>query len=259
MTDSDTDSHAHKKGWAFAHLAFIVSALVALYLVLVMMATHLGYVSEDLGFKTLTLSYGPKLVVAALAISGLSLLISLFMSPGRRAFWALAAVVLAGGMMGGFYAYQKALRAYPPIADVATNWDRPLSFSDKMIADRGPDALPVEDLPRVPRNESMEWGGKTVADINDSTCPGARTILNKAVTEDQIVAILQAQHYIIFGHAPWRVEATYQDSFYGFRSDVVVRIDPRSIDVRSISRHDMPDLGGNCRRVTQIVEKIRGL
>ena len=262
MTDTRKDAdksaaHSAKKGLAFAHIAFIGSVLAALYLLLVMMITHLGYVSDEVGFKVLTLNYGPKVAMAALVLSGLSLLIAMFMAPGRTAIWALGAVVIAGGIMGGFFAYQKALRTFPPISDVATDWDRPLSFSEKMIADRGKDSVEVEDLPRVPRNESMEWGGKTIADINQTTCPGAHTVMNKAVTADQIADLLKAQHYTVFGTAPWRVEATYQDNFYGFQSDVVVRIDPRSIDVRSIGRYDLPDLGGNCRRVTRLVKAIR--
>ncbi|MBW8881074.1 MAG: DUF1499 domain-containing protein [Asticcacaulis sp.] len=228
-------------------------------MLLVMMATHLGYLSLDMGFRTLTLGYGPKVAMAALAVSGLAVLISMFRSPGRTLIWALGGLVVSGALMGGFYAYQKALRTFPPIADVATDWDRPLSFSDKLMEDRGRFSAPVVDLPRLPRNESMEWGGRTVADINEATCPGARTIVNKAVTEDQIVNLLKAEHYVVFGHAPWRVEGTYQDNFYGFKSDVIVRIDPRTIDIRSVGRYDLPDLGANCRRVTALVNKIKAL
>ncbi len=259
MTEHAHNGHEAKKGLAFAHIAFIASVLAALYLLLVMMATHLGYFDLDMGFRTLTLGYGPKVAMTALGICGLSLLIAMFKSPGRTLVWAIAGLVVSGALMGGFYAYQRALKTLPPIADVATDWDRPLSFSDKLMEDRGRFAMRVDDLPRVPRNESMEWGGRTVADINEATCPGARTIVNKAVTEEQVVNLLRSEHYVIFGHAPWRVEGTYQDNFYGFRSDVVVRIDPRTIDIRSIGRYDLPDLGANCRRVTALVNKIKAL
>ena len=259
MTEHSSHGHEAKKGLAFAHIAFSVSVLAALYMLLVMMATHLGYLSLDAGFRTLTLGYGPKVAMAALIVCGLSLLIAVFKAPGRTLIWAIAGLVVSGALMGGFYAYQRALKAFPPIADVATDWDRPLDFSDKLMQDRGRESMPVVDLPRVPRNESMEWGGRTVADINEATCPGAKTIVNKAVTEDQIVTLLKSENYIVFGHAPWRVEATYQDNFYGFKSDIVVRIDPRTIDIRSVGRYDVPDLGANCRRVTALINKIKAL
>ena len=174
---------ARKKGFAFAHLAFMVSVITALFLLGAMMITHLGYVSLDVGFKMLTLGIGPRMAMVALVVAALSLLISLFMCPTRCALWAFAAVVIAGGILGGYAWYHKLLKDYPPIADVATNWDRPLSYSDKLVARRGKDALPIEDLPRVPRNESLDWGGKTIAAINEATCPAAKTIDNLIITE----------------------------------------------------------------------------
>ena len=105
------------------------------------------------------------------------------------------------------------LKQYPPIADVATDWDTPLTFSDKLIADRGPKAMSVEEDPRVPRTQSIEWGGKTVAQINAVTCPGAHGLPGKHVSEDAVADMLIANHYTIFGRSPFRVEAIYQDNF----------------------------------------------
>ena len=248
-----------KKGLAFAHIAFMAALFPPLFLLLCMMVTHLGYVNDDVGFRILTLRWGPLLAEVTLAISALSLLISLFLAPRRCAPWALGAVVISGALLAGFTWYQKTLKTYPPIADVATNWDRPVTFSDKLIADRGPGAKPVEDLPRVPRDESLEWGGKTIPDINALTCPGAHSILRRHFSEDQVAGVLQSLHYTVFGHAPWRVEATYEDSFYGFKSDLVVRLDPGRVDVRSVSRYDMPDMGLNCRHVLAVLGKLNAL
>ncbi len=249
-----------KKGTAFAHIAFTIALIVPLFLLGTMMATHLGFIPTDLGVRTLALGVGPKLAMAALAISGLSLLISMFMAPRRYAPWALAAALISGGIMGGYSLYHRQLKAYAPIADVATSWSPAVTLSDKLIEARGDGAKAVEDLPRVPRNESMEWGGKTIPAINDATCPGARTVHRKDISSDQVEAFFKAdKSYTVFGTAPWRIEATHQDNFFGLKADVVVRLDPTGIDVRSISRYDMPDLGDNCRRVTDIVNKIRAL
>ena len=255
-------SDRKKSGLAFAHLAFIIALVTPVFLVLIMMATHLGFIGDDLGFKTLTLGIGPRMAMGAFGIGCLSLLISIFMAPSRCGPWALAALVISGGLLGGYYYYQKALKNYPPVWDVATNWDRPLSFSDKLTAARGKDAVVVEDFPRVPRNESLDWGGRSIADINEETCLAAKTLTHKIITEAQAAAIadmLRTNHYTVFGVSPWRIEATYQDNFYGFKSDIVIRIDPDSVDVRSVSRYGMPDLGANCRRVTDILNKIKAL
>jgi len=260
VTDPTENSGQRKKGgFAFAHLAFLVALIPLVFVVGVMMATHVGYLSVDAGFRFLTLRVGPKIALGALGLSILSLLISLFKDHARYGLWALAAVVLSGGVTAGYFVYERALKQFPPIADVATNWDTPLTFSDKLMADRGPKAMPVEDAPRVPRTQSMDWGGKTIAQINALTCPGAHGLPGKHVSEDAVADLLTANHYVVFGRAPWRVEATYQDNFYGFKSDVVVRLDPERIDVRSTGRDDLPDLGANCRRVSDLVNKIRAL
>ncbi len=261
MTNDDISSgngHRPKKGgMAFAPIAFLIALIPIVFVVCAMMATHVGYISADLGFKTLTLRYGSKLALAALGVSLLSLLVSIFMNPGKYLGWAIAAVVLSGGATGGYFAYERLLKQFPPIHDVSTDWDTALTFSDALMADRGHNAAPVEDMPRVPRDQSMEWGGKTVAQINAITCPAAQPIRHKHLTDDQIADVLKASHYRIFGRDHFRVEGIYQDNFFGFKSDLVVRIDPDRIDVRSTSREDLPDLGGNCRRVTDLIAKIK--
>ncbi len=264
MTDKSANTDAasggaRKGGLAFAHLALIVAVVPVLFVVGAMMATHVGYLDVDTGFRFLTLRVGPKLAMAALVVSVLSLLISLFKDHARYGLWALAAVVLSGGVTAGYFVYEQALHRFPPIADVATDWDTPLTFSNGLIKDRGPKAMKVEDMPRVPRTQSMEWGGKTIAQINAVTCPAAHGLPGKHVSEDAVADMLTANHYTVFGRAPWRVEATYQDNFFGFKSDVVVRLDPQRIDIRSTGRDDLPDLGGNCRRVTDLMAKIKAL
>ncbi len=263
MTDptAETGFKTGKKkgGFAFAHLAFVIAVIPLAFVVGVMMATHVGYLDVDTGFRFLTLRVGPKMAMGALGLSVLSLLISLFKDHARYGLWAFAAVVLSGGVTAGYFAYERALKQFPPIADVSTNWDTPVTFSDKLLADRGPKAMPVEDNPRVPRTQSLEWGGKTIAQINALTCPGAHGLVGKHVNEDAVADLLKANHYEVFGRAPWRVEARYQDNFFGFRSDVVVRLDPERLDVRSTGRDDLPDLGANCRRVSDLVAKLRAL
>jgi fatty-acyl-CoA synthase len=260
---SETDQSQRKpprKGPPLAYIAFAVSVATPAFLLLVMMGVHVRVLSYNLGFMNLTLDLGPKLAMATLAFAGLSLLVSLFMAPLRYGPWALAAVVLSGATLGGYAAYDKALKMYPPIYDVATNWDRPITLSDALLADRGPDALPAPSAPRVARNESVEWGGKTVAEINAETCPAARTFKGKLPGADRIAAMLGAdKRYTVFGTAPWRVEATYQDNFYGFKSDIIIRIDPDGIDVRSVGRDNPRDLGGDCRRVVEILNKLKAI
>lgn len=246
-----------KRGLNFALISFVVSLIAPIFLLGVMMATHVEYLSVETGFNFLTLTIGPKIAIAALAISILSLLISLFKSPVICGPWAVAAFLISLATVGGYYAYERALRAYPPIAEVATNWDRPISFSDALLKKRGPKAMEIVDDPFVPKNESLVWGGRRLAEINANTCVGAVGFPKGGLTSAKVMATLEGMKLQIFGHSDWRVEAIHQDPFYGFKHDVVIRIDPNGVDVRSSSREKMPDLGANCRLVTKIVKSLK--
>lgn len=257
MTDdlSGVEQGRRRKRKGFAPVAFGLSFVAPLALLGTMMATNVGFFSYELGFRTLALNIIPKAATVAAIIAVLSLLISLFLNPKRYAPWALAAVCMSGAVLAGYYAYEQRLRAYPPIYDVSTNWERPVTFSEKLIAERGPQAHPVVDNPVVPRDSSYEWAGRRVADVNAETCPEARTVPGRVPVE-KVAEILRDEGYVIFGRSEWRIEALYEDPYFGFRSDVVVRMEPNGTDVRSVSRDEPVDLGANCRRVRKLVQRL---
>ncbi|MFT3997945.1 MAG: DUF1499 domain-containing protein [Asticcacaulis sp.] len=258
-TETATDTAApRKKGLAFAPTAFVISLFAPLTYLTAMLATGVGYIDYDLGFNMIALDYVPKIATVAMILSALSLLISIFKAPRRYGPWALGAVAISGGVLAGYYAYELRVKGNPPIHDVATDWDRPVTFSAKLMEARGPDANPVEDSPYVGRNVAYEWAGQTVAAINAQTCPKAHSITGRPKDAAQVAAILKAQGYTVFGRSDWRVEATWEDRLWGVKSDVVVRLDPDRTDIRSISRQEAVDLGGNCKRVLALIDAIHG-
>jgi hypothetical protein len=89
-------------------------------------------------------------------------------------------------VLAGYYAYELRLKANPPIHEVATDWERPVTFSSKLITARGPSAHPVEDSPYVGRNVAYEWAGQSLAAIVsavEATAAGIAAIA--ASTESQ--------------------------------------------------------------------------
>ncbi|ESQ80411.1 DUF1499 domain-containing protein [Asticcacaulis sp. YBE204] len=246
-----------KKGFAFAHLALIISLIAPLTLLAAMLSTSVGYLSYDLGFNQIALDYVPKIATTAMIICALSLLISIFMAPRTYGPWALSSVIISGGLLAGYYAYETRLKAYPPIHDVSTNWERTVTFSTKLVEARGPDANPIEDDPFVPNTVSYEWRGQSISAVNAQTCPNAISIQGKPKNAEAVAQILKDEGYVVFGRSEWRVEATYEDPFWGLKSDVVVRIEPDKTDIRSVSREEVADLGGNCRRVLTLLSRIR--
>jgi len=257
-TAIDTMPQPRKKGLALAPIAFVFSLFAPLTYLSAMLATGVGYIGYDLGFNTIALDYVPKIGTVAMMLSAISLLVSVFKAPRVWGPWALAATVVSGGVLAGYYAYEIRVKSNPPIHDVATDWDRPVTFSAKLIGARGPEANPVEDSPYVGRNATYEWAGQTVAAINAQTCPRAHSLSGRPKSADQVARILKDQGYVVFGRSDWRVEATWEDPLWGVKSDIVVRLDPDKTDIRSVSREELVDLGGNCKRVTALLDRLKG-
>jgi len=61
--------------------------------------------------------------------------------------------------------------------------------------------------------------------------------------------------------ASGRIEAVATSFWYGFKDDLVARVAPEGsgarVDMRSVSRVGMSDLGQNCKRITRLAAAIR--
>jgi fatty-acyl-CoA synthase len=118
---------------------------------------------------------------------------------------------------------------------------------------------------RPGRPEIENWADTRVSRIGAEACPGAKPVrLALAPTEAQarVRQVLKAEGLAVGGEAPGSVEATWESFWYGFKDDVIVRIRPEEagsrIDLRSVSRVGMSDLGANCERVTALAAALSG-
>ena len=82
------------------------------------------------------------------------------------------------------------------------------------------------------------------------------TTLPKLYDSDKVSAALEAQGAEIVGRAPWRVEAVYTSLWWGFKDDVVVRLEPKATDVRIARRHGSLDYGLNCSRLVRLQQML---
>jgi fatty-acyl-CoA synthase len=155
--------------------------------------------------------------------------------------------------------------AAPPLHDVATDWRTPLGFSDAALAARGGSAQAVEDDPSLPVG-SAAFAGRRVADVNAETCAAARPLVlerSPADAYEAAKAAVLAQGLTLITDDPMdgRLEATGASYWYGLVDDLVVRVRPDAagarVDMRSIGRDPGPDMGRNCRRITDLSTAIR--
>jgi fatty-acyl-CoA synthase len=241
----------------FAH--FVVGLCLTAWIVLIgiMVVTSQGFMSLETGLLFLTLGYGPDVAIWLFGLSILSLLISLFRNPMRMGWWALTALCLSGLMVLSFYGYQKAIKFFPPINQVSTDWERPIILSDKLLDIRGKSAPIADDDDYIPSQMSLSWGGRRVAEINSTTCPVAQGLPIRNLTHKDLVQIIKELGLTIITSDSERIEAVRLSHYYGVKSDLIVRIGPDKIDLRAISRQSIPDLGSNCRLIGRVIKEVR--
>ena len=133
----------------------------------------------------------------------------------------------------------------PPIHDISTDTVNPPVFVD---------ILPLRaNAPNPP-----EYAGEKVAEQQRAAYPEIGTLeLGSSPAEALALAqgAARAMEWELVAVAPeeGRLEAVDTTSWFGFKDDIVVRIEPAGdgsrVDVRSKSRLGMSDIGTNARRI----------
>lgn len=233
---------------------FLVTSLVSVILL----------IGGPLGYK-----YG----FAELLPSFASLLIAL----------VLAVLVLIGGMIMAFVANNKGLigdrnllfiaivisvvplvamgpplakgRSVPPIHDISTDVAVPPTF-DVVVNLR---SKAMNDL-----DYGSEQGSATaLAKLQQEAYPEITTLnsalsASEAVAQAAVILAQQGLEVVNVDVENGRVEAVATTYWFGFKDDLVVRIEPTptgsKIDVRSVSRVGQSDLGANAARIAKFLQ-----
>ena len=268
-----TEAHEHRvaPGWAKALLtAALILAIAPVVVILVgAVGTKLGLWNWKLGFGAVMVrgpfgvGWAPALAMLAVAVSLIGVIVSIWVGSWKR---SLAALLISLATMGAFIFMGGQARKAPPIHDVSTNWNEPLMFSEAVMRERGAGANPVVANP-VLAADHPAFGGRRIAEVNEQTCPAAKPVLLKTSAEDAYVrtkAALGKEGLDIVTDDPaaGRLEAVATSFWYGFKDDLVARVAPEGsgarVDMRSVSRVGMSDLGQNCKRIAAVAAVIQG-
>lgn len=241
--------------------ALLFSLALPLYFAAAALGTRFGLIDWRFGFGTLTLGYGPLLLMAASGLAVIALLLALLVKPRTglgKAALALVIPIIALGYAG--YVRSEAA-SIPPIHDIVSDADAPLLFSDRVMALRAavPGANAVEADPRVPDDDRFgPAAGQSARALQRSAYPEIQPILvaqAPAEAFETALAAARAQGWSVDATDPQngRIEASVRSFWYGFVDDVVVQVAAAEggsrIDVRSTSRVGVSDLGANAKRV----------
>lgn len=169
---------------------------------------------------------------------------------------AFAAIFIAclGLAVPAFYLSHAAL--LPRINDVATTPDEPLAFAT-LAALRPADAIPIKE----PEATAIEAQVESYPDIGpmvlERSAPEVFSLVHEAVERlGWSIASSEAPGETGIG----RIEATDRTLIMGFTDDVIVQVkgdDAHAvIDVRSVSRYGLHDLGTNAARIRALFAEV---
>jgi uncharacterized protein (DUF1499 family) len=148
----------------------------------------------------------------------------------------------------------QAARKAPPIHDISTDLEDPPAFA-AVLARRENGSNPVEH------------GGAAVAEAQRSSYPDIRPLTLGIAPADAFALALRVARdmgweIVAQDAANGRIEATATTFWFGFKDDVVVRVVPSGsgsrIDVRSLSRVGVGDVGANAKRIRKYFERLAG-
>lgn len=270
MTDAGERPSTTTPTHARSTLGRVGVGLGALSLALVV----LGAIGAKLGVLGSLPAFGLSTAGAALAaLAGLivglvALVLALRTKPRLGLRGPSVAVALCGLLLALYAGWAANASKQAPIHDIATDWRDPLMPSPQLLADRGEKANPVETAPVAPGAVgSKPFAGLTLAEVNRRTCPGATAVIRAEPVDQAFTRVRDAVkaaglRIVSDDVRSGRLEAVATSGWYGFKDDLIVRVRPENagarIDMRSISRMGVSDLGVNCARITKLRQALAG-
>ncbi|MGE0596139.1 MAG: DUF1499 domain-containing protein [Hyphomonadaceae bacterium] len=260
---------ASVRDW-IVRLALLVAMAIPIFFAFASLGSRFGLITWQFGLGVMTMRWGPLLLMGAAGLAVLALLLALLIQPRRGWRAALAALLIPALGLGYAMQVRSTAGALPPLHDVSTDLDDPPNFSERVTAQR---AL-VEDGNSLER-EGVEmpggerwaaFAGMSLEDAQRSAYPDIAPTLTSAAPDAAYAAALeaaQAQGWTIgeTDEAEGRIEATAQSFWFGFIDDIAIRVRPQGegsrIDVRSVSRVGLSDLGANAARIRAYREDLR--
>ncbi len=244
-----------------AKYAVVLALAVVIVMTLMGPGYQLGVVSLGAVFGVV-FPWGTYAAIGIAVLSAAGLLAALVRRRMRAAAVFGLAALLCGGVVFQMLELRAAARSVPPIHDVTTDLDNPPAFA--VLNPRGGEEERV-----VPaRDESMEalspgerWRTYHKAAYGDL---GTLQLNLPAVDATELAAEAAGEmgwEIAAADPAAGRVEATDTTAWFGFKDDVVIRIvaaDPgvSRIDVRSVSRVGISDLGVNAARIRSYIDTL---
>jgi uncharacterized protein (DUF1499 family) len=238
----------HEGLWARRMALFFVQLLI-----LTVLLHRFGSLATPAALNLLTVSIGGLVLAIVVALVGI-VRIWFGGQTGAGAAFAAIAIALIGLALPLYYLSQIFL--LPRLNDVETTPRQPMQFS-QLAAQRPADANRIVE----PDLATAEIQEKAYPDLRPMELERSATetfdIVHEAVKRIGWTIVLNEPP----GEQPGRIEATDRTMIMGFTDDALIRVtgdDTRAfIDVRSVSRYGMHDLGANADRIRALFAEVK--
>ena len=238
----------HKTWWAKSVLGSGILGVVLLPVGA--LGSRVGVWPFTLGF--LMVALGVVLSLVALVVGGIGL--ALAVRRGRRADYPALVTggVLSLLVLAGIGSQVGTATSVPPIHNISTDLENPPEFRAVVSVRAG--ANPHTYDPAQPIGDAG-----TLGELQRASYPDVGTLqstLGVAAGVERAVMILEDMGLEVVDVDPARgtVEATATTFWFGFKDDVIVRVQQdqdggTSVDLHSVSRVGQSDLGANASRI----------
>ncbi len=234
-------------------LSALLLAILALLLLLTAgTGTRLGLWQFRTGFTIL--KYG----AACGGLAGVTAAAAIFIYLRQRRL--LGTILALSALTAGIIAvalplsWKSIARKVPPIHDISTDTSNPPLFSA---------ILPL----RQGAPNQAGYGGPAIAAKQQAAYPDIKPLVlgmppGEAFPRAEATARAMGWQIIASDAGQGRIEATATTFWFGFVDDVVIRLTPAGertiIDIRSVSRVGISDVGTNAKRIRTFLQKLAG-
>lgn len=236
----------------FPLAALLLAVIAALLLAAAGVGTRLGLWHFRTGFAIL--KYGAYCGGAAF-LAALPALVLSFRARRYAGLLLAATAALAGALLTAVpVTWKLNTQRLPRIHDITTDITNPPPF------------VAIVPLRKDAANPAT-YGGGEIAALQRSAYPDIKTVvleLPQAQAFEAALTTARAMGWQIVAAIPseGRIEATDTTFWFGFTDDIVIRVAPAGnrslVDIRSVSRVGISDVGTNARRIRAFVKKLTG-
>lgn len=248
---------------AILKLAGFLIIVVPLFFAVSALGTRFGIWDWRFGFGTLTRNIGPKLLFLLLGTGVLSWVLAFFVKPRKGVFISLLAIAIPLAGMGFAKSVSAKAGKLPLIHDISTDTQDVPQFTSEILAER----MAMEGVNPLDYNAKTDpRSKKMIAVAQTEAYPDIRTLVREEDPEAIFVKALETARAMGWAiksedQSGGRIEATATTFWFGFKDDIVIRIQPGEsggaiVDVRSVSRVGLSDIGKNADRIRVFTARL---